>query len=62
MKNNKWMRILTLLAFLAFLILMIWKPTYSDDKTMQLLWDTIATRIAGSMIFVMLLKEFLKKQ
>lgn len=58
MKSNKWMRLLTLLSFLAFLILMVWKPTYSSDETTQQLWDTVITRVTGSMIFVLLLSEF----
>ena len=58
MMKSKWSRALTLGAFLAFLILMVWKPVYSEDETAQLLWEMIASRVAGSVIFLLLLYEF----
>ncbi len=58
MIKRTWSRIALLAAFLAFLILMIYKPTYSTDEIAQGCWSVIATRIAGSVIFAVLLVEF----
>ena len=58
MTRGKWSRAITLLAFLAFLILMVWKPTFSADEIAQKLWEAIAFRVAGSVIFALLIYEF----
>lgn len=58
MTRSKWSRGLTLIAFLAFLLLMLYKPTFSSDETAQKLWEAISFRVAGSVIFLLLIYEF----